>query len=110
MLSSIFRRAGKFLIGLSDGRPSTEPPRGSHTSRQSSDPAIRTASGGGTNGRQLLAGSIRLLDLDDIRRELGVNWGEVSRGVYQIVEDTIAENLLAGDIQERHGPKDMFRI
>jgi GGDEF domain-containing protein len=107
MLNSIFRRAGKFLIGLSDGRPSTEAPRGSHTSRQSSDRAMRTASGGGSNSRKLLAGSIRLLDLDDIRRELGVNWGRASGAVYRIVEDTIAKNLLAGDIHERHG-QDMF--
>jgi hypothetical protein len=107
MLNSIFRRAGKFLIGLSDGKPPTGAPHGSDRSRQLSGQAKRIASSGGSNGRKLLAGSIRLLDLDDIRRELGVNWGQASGAVYRIVEDSIAKTLLVGDVYERQG-QDMF--
>jgi hypothetical protein len=78
MLNSILRKAGKYLIGLSDRKPANEAPRGPDQGRQFSDQARRISSSRGQNDRKLLAGSIRFLDLDEIKRELGVNWGRAS--------------------------------
>lgn len=109
MLNSIFRRAGKYLIGLSERRPVNEAPRGADRSRQFSDQAKRISSSHGSTDRKLLAGSIRFLNLDEIRRELGLNWQEVSATACKIVEDTITKSLSAEDIFARHG-EDMFVI
>ena len=78
MLNSIFRKAGKYLIGLSDRKPAHEAPRGPDQAGQFPDRVRRISSTRGPNDRKLLAGSIRLLDLDEIKRELGVNWGQAS--------------------------------
>jgi GGDEF domain-containing protein len=109
MLNSIFRRAGKYLIGLSERKPATEAPREPGRSRQFADQATRIASSHSSKDRKLLAGSIRFLDLDEIKREIGLNWQEVSATVCRIVEDTIAKNLSDDDIYARHG-EDMFVI
>jgi hypothetical protein len=102
MLNSILRKAGKYLIGLSDRKPANEAPRGPDQGRQFSDQARRISSSRGQNDRKLLAGSIRFLDLDEIKRELGVNWGQASAAAYRIVEDTITKNLSPDDIYARH--------
>ena len=77
----------KYLIGLSERKPATEAPRAADAGRQFSDQARRIGSSHGPNDRKLLAGSIRLLDLDEIKRELGVNWGQASAAAYRMVED-----------------------
>ncbi|MBV9046551.1 MAG: hypothetical protein JO294_15630 [Alphaproteobacteria bacterium] len=105
MLKSIVRKAGEYLIGLSERTPATEAPRGPDV-RQFSDQARRIASRRAPEDR-ILAGGIRLLDLDDIKRELALNWQEVSTTAYRIVEDTIAKNLSADDSYARHGD-DMY--
>jgi GGDEF domain-containing protein len=107
MLNSIFRKAGKYLIELADRKPPTEAPRGPDKSRHFSDQAKRITSSRGSKDRKLLAGSIRFLDLDEVKRELGLNWQEVSATAYRIVEDTIKKKLSADDIYARHG-EEMF--
>ena len=107
MLNSIFRKAGKYLIGLSERKTATEAPRGPDRSRQFSEQARRIASNQGPKDRKLLAGSIRFLDLEQIKRELGANWGQASAAAYGIVEDTIRKHLSADDSYAKHGP-DMF--
>jgi hypothetical protein len=107
MLNSIFRKAGKYLIGLSDRKPATEAPRGIDRDRQFSDQARRIASSRGPKDRKLLAGSIRFLDLDEIKRELGVNWGQASAAAYRIVEDTITKYLSTDDTYARQS-QEMF--
>ena len=79
MLNSIFRKAGKYLIGLSERKPPAEAPPTPDRGRQFSEQAKRIASSRGAKDHKLLAGSIRFLDLDQIKRELGVNWGRPRR-------------------------------
>jgi len=107
MLNSIFRKAGKYLIGLSESKPRAEAPRAPDPGREFSEQARRMASSRGTKDRQLVAGSIRFLDLDQIKRELGVNWGQASAAAYRVVEDTIRKHLSTDDSYARHG-QDMF--
>lgn len=107
MLNSIFRKAGKYLIGLSDKKSATEAPRGVDEDREFSNRAKRIALSNGPENRKLLAGSIQFLDLDEIKRELGVNWGRASAAACKIVEDTIANNLSADDTYARRG-QEMF--
>ena len=106
MLNSIFRKAGKYLLRLSDRTSAAEPTGAPDSGRQFSEKARRIASDQGTKDRKLLAGSIRFLDLDQIKREFGVSWGQASAAAYAIVENTIRKHLSGNDCYARH--QDMF--
>ena len=109
MLNSILRKAGKYLIGLSDRKPAVEAPNENDRGRHFSEQARRISSRRDPNDRKLLAASIRFVDLREIKHELGVNWVQASGAAYRIVEDTIAMNLSADDIYARHG-QDVFVV
>lgn len=51
--------------------------------------------------RSILAGSIQLIGLDDVRRDLGILWTRVSDKVYRIAHEEISARLSEGDTFRR---------
>lgn len=102
MLNSFFRKVGNYLAGFSDNERPPETPHGHEKHRNLIAQAQRIASSRRSQGGKLLAGSIQFLNLEQIKRELGGNWGRTSRVAYNIVEQTLSKKLSVEDSYAKH--------
>lgn len=61
------------------------------------------------NARTLVAGSIQLLGLAEIKQQLGARWSEMADIAVRIAEQTIRRHISAEDAYQRHG-KETFLL
>ncbi|MGZ6316648.1 MAG: hypothetical protein ACXWNQ_05260, partial [Anaerolineales bacterium] len=105
MIRSALKVLGNFLLGLSREQPRQEAKplnNPQHFNRQANNIVASRP----TNQRKLVAGSIHLLDLEDLKRELGGGWQHASNVTNTVIEDCLKRGLGVRDTFVKQG--DMF--
>lgn len=102
----MFRRAiaglGRILIEMGT-TPAAAQPTSEAASRKRSESRLRKhLAARGSADKSLMAGSIQLLGLQDLKVTLGDSWAEVAESVLDLAEETIAEHLGADNEYRRH--------
>ena len=90
------KKLASMLLALTADAPSpaaganADPPRPLGEMRKANSPTV-------------MAGSIRLLGMDEIKERLGERWSAVADIAYRIAEQTIQRHIAAEDAYQRHG-------
>ena len=110
MSRRLFRRLGTYMLSLASD-PSPPPPQSARRPLQPPAAEFETKVRDLVEARRrqpgaastLLAGSIELLGMDEIKRSLGPAWSAVAGRARDIAEETIREHLTSEDTIQRHG-------
>jgi len=90
------KKIGSMLLALTDDVP--PPAGGPNTLRSRRFGEMRTA-----NSPTIVAGSIQLLGMAEIKQRLGARWSAVADIAFRIAEQTIQRHISAEDAYQRHG-------
>ncbi|WP_162914731.1 hypothetical protein [Desertibaculum subflavum] len=103
MVRSALRSLGRFFLGLSSPPPAKHsPPAAQATAAASFEGRTRQIARVAKDGSsKVLAASVQLIGMQDIRRSLGPRWPAVSSIAYAVAESAIRSHLSAQDIFQR---------
>ena len=96
LVRAALKKLAAMLLALSED---ASPPVPSETDRVSPRPLAEMRGSAPT----VVAGSIQLLGMAEIKRSLGARWSAVADGACRIAEQTIQRRLSDGDAYQRHG-------
>ena len=107
MLRSALRQMGKFLLEVGDAerQPAARPQATDKVQIRRRDferRARKTVALRPDGATKLLAGSVQLIGMDEIKASLGTEWLADAKAAHEIVERTIRRHLTDSDSWERH--------